>query len=51
MLSTKVTGIRLYRIVPSQVYYIDNSKGFGHREMLDLVSEDADRRTETRKGP
>ena len=51
MLSTKVTGIRLYRIVPSQVYYIDNSKGFGHREMLDMVSEHADRRTETRKGP
>ena len=37
MLSAKVTGIRLYRIVPSQVYYIDNSKGFGHREMLDLA--------------
>ena len=36
MLSTKVTGIRLYRIVPSQVYYIDNSKGFGHREMLEI---------------
>lgn len=40
MLSTKVTGIRLYRIVPSQIYYIDNSKGFGHREMLDLASAD-----------
>ena len=39
MLSTKVTGIRLYRIVPSQVYYIDNSKGFGHRELLDLTPE------------
>jgi uncharacterized protein YhbP (UPF0306 family) len=38
MLSTKVTGIRLYRIVPSQVYYIDNSKGFGHRELLDLTT-------------
>ena len=36
MLSAKVTGIRLYRIVPSEVYYIDNSKGFGHRERLEL---------------
>ena len=36
MLSTKVVGIRLYRIVPTHVYYIDNSKGFGHREMLKL---------------
>ena len=40
MLSTKVTGIRLYRIVPSRVYYIDNSKGFGHRGILDLASAD-----------
>ena len=38
MLSAKVAGIRLYRIVPGQVYYIDNSKGFGHREMLNLTS-------------
>lgn len=36
MLSAKVTGVRLYRIVPQQVYFIDNSKGFGHRDMLDL---------------
>lgn len=36
MLKTKLTGIRLYRIVPPTVYYIDNSRGFGHRERLDL---------------
>ena len=36
MLSSKLAGIRLYRVVPSQVYYIDNSKGFGHRDLLDL---------------
>ena len=36
MLQAKLTGIRLYRIVPHTVYYIDNSRGFGHREMLDL---------------
>ena len=42
MLSTKVAGIRFYRIVPSQVYYIDNSKGFGHREMLELQPTSGD---------
>jgi hypothetical protein len=36
ILKTKLTGVRLYRIVPRTVYYIDNSLGFGHREMLDL---------------
>ncbi|MBI3934486.1 MAG: pyridoxamine 5'-phosphate oxidase family protein [Acidobacteria bacterium] len=50
MLSAKVTGIRLYRIVPSQVYYIDNSKGFGHREMLDLVPREEDRPTGKKNG-
>src|SRR3989304_1880867 len=39
LLQGKVTGIRLYRIVPQTVYYIDNSKGFGHRELLDLTIE------------
>ena len=38
MLQAKLTGIRPYRIVPHTVYYIDNSRGFGHREMLDLSS-------------
>jgi uncharacterized protein len=38
ILSTKIAGVRLYRIIPSQVYWIDNSKGFGHREMLDLTA-------------
>lgn len=36
ILKTKLSGVRLYRIVPQTVYYIDNSRGFGHREMLDL---------------
>jgi len=36
MLKTKLSGVRLYRIVPQTLYYIDNSRGFGHREMLDL---------------
>jgi uncharacterized protein YhbP (UPF0306 family) len=36
-LSSKLAGIRLYRIVPSAVWYIDNRRGFGHREMLDLT--------------
>lgn len=36
VVSAKIAGIRLYRIVPSLVYYLDNSKGFGHRERLDL---------------
>ena len=35
-LKTKLTGIRLYRVVPQTVYYIDNSRDFGHRERLDL---------------
>ena len=39
MLQAKVTGIRLYRVIPQTVYYIDNSKGFGHRELLDLTKD------------
>ena len=39
MLQAKVTGIRLYRIIPQTVYYIDNSRGFGHRELLDLSKD------------
>jgi len=34
--SSKVSGIRLYRIVPRAVWFIDNRKGFGHRERLEL---------------
>ena len=40
MLQAKVTGIRLYRIIPQTVYYIDNSRGFGHRELLELKGSD-----------
>ena len=36
LLTAKLAGVRLYRIVPHAVYFIDNSKGFGHREKLDL---------------
>ena len=36
MLKTKLSGVRLYRIVPQTLYYIDNSRGLGHRDMLDL---------------
>ena len=39
MLQAKLSGIRLYRIVPHPLYYIDNSRGFGHRERLDLSGE------------
>lgn len=38
VLQAKLSGIRLYRIVPHTVYYIDNSRGFGHRDRLDLSS-------------
>jgi len=34
---SKVKGVRLYRIVPQAVYYLDNSRGFGHRELLSLA--------------
>ncbi|MGH9782580.1 MAG: hypothetical protein ACRD88_00195 [Terriglobia bacterium] len=36
ILKTKLAGVRLYRIVPRTVYFIDNSKGFGHRNRLIL---------------
>ena len=28
--------VRWYRIVPSRLYFIDNSAGFGHRDEIDL---------------
>ena len=36
LLQTKLAGIRLYRIVPTTIWYLDNSRGFGHREMLEV---------------
>jgi hypothetical protein len=36
ILKAKLAGVRLYRVVPHAVYFIDNSKGFGHRDKLDL---------------
>ena len=35
-LQSKLTGIRFYRIVPHAIWYLDNSRGFGHRELLPL---------------
>ena len=32
----KLIGIRLYRIVPQAVWYLDNRRGFGHREKHDI---------------
>ena len=40
LFQAKLAGIRLYRIVPQTVYYIDNSRGFGHRELLELKGSD-----------
>lgn len=28
-----------YRLVPSRLHFIDNSRGFGHRDAIDLASE------------
>ncbi len=36
LLQPKLAGIRLYRIVPHTIYYLDNRRGFGHREMLEV---------------
>ncbi len=36
IVEAKLSGICLYRIVPQAIWYLDNSKGFGHREMLSL---------------
>lgn len=36
MVQAKLGGIRLYRIVPQAVWYLDNDRGFGHRECLPL---------------
>lgn len=32
----KVANVRFYRITPQRIWYIDNSQGFGHRELLTL---------------
>ena len=32
----KVGNVRFYRIVPERIWFIDNSQGFGHRELLIL---------------
>ncbi|OFV92739.1 MAG: hypothetical protein A3F68_06560 [Acidobacteria bacterium RIFCSPLOWO2_12_FULL_54_10] len=40
-LSSKLRGIGLYRIVPAAIWYLDNRKGFGHREKFDIVEPQA----------
>jgi uncharacterized protein YhbP (UPF0306 family) len=34
----KLSGIKLYLLTPSCVWYLDNSLGFGHRQQLELRS-------------
>jgi uncharacterized protein YhbP (UPF0306 family) len=29
--------VRWFRLIPSRVFFIDNSKGFGHRDEIDLT--------------
>ncbi len=38
LLQAKLKGIGLYRMVPQAVYYLDNRRGFGHRERLDFTA-------------
>lgn len=33
-----MAGIRWYRVVPDRLYFIDNSKGLGHRDDIPLVA-------------
>jgi len=33
---SKLAGVRVYRVVPHAIWFLDNSQGFGHREMLPL---------------
>ena len=39
MVQAKMAGIRIYRVVPQEMFYLDNSRGFGHRERLPLDGE------------
>ncbi len=34
LIAGKVANVRFYKFQPSRIYYIDNSRGFGHREEL-----------------
>jgi uncharacterized protein len=36
VVQSKLAGIRIYRVIPNAIWYLDNSQGFGHREMLPL---------------
>jgi uncharacterized protein len=35
-LQDRLSGIRLYRLLPAAMFFLDNSRGFGHREQLPL---------------
>ncbi|MBI2815590.1 MAG: pyridoxamine 5'-phosphate oxidase family protein [Acidobacteria bacterium] len=36
-LQSRLAGVRVYRVLPNAIWYLDNSQGFGHREMLGAV--------------
>jgi uncharacterized protein YhbP (UPF0306 family) len=38
MVKAKIADVKIYRIVPTQVLYLDNRRGFGNREELRLDS-------------
>ncbi len=42
IVKAKLSGIRLYRIVPRAVWYLDNGRGFGHREFLPVAPSGRD---------
>ena len=35
-LARALASVRVYRLTPTRVYFIDNSKGLGHREEVKL---------------
>ncbi|OFW02235.1 MAG: hypothetical protein A3G20_02620 [Acidobacteria bacterium RIFCSPLOWO2_12_FULL_59_11] len=51
VLKAKLKGVRLYRIVAATVWYLDNRRGFGHREEFHLSGTDVTvaRRRRTRR--
>lgn len=38
MVKSKIAAVKVYRIIPNRVFYLDNSRGFGHREILEPTS-------------
>ncbi len=33
----KVEEVKFYELIPSRIYFINNERGFGHREELNLI--------------